>query len=125
MADSALVGLDVAAGEKALQALAGAGIQPVVALWAKTSDYEEPRLFIAAPEFETISKLEAHGLIDAAVQPVFAWAVPNFVVLRLRDRFVSALRATFGAAANVTGMRLGGQVFGDRYIEDAYVYRIQ
>ena len=95
-----------------------------MALWAKTSDYEEPRLFIAAPEFEHISKLEAHGLIDDAVQPVFTWAMPNFVVLRLNDKFISALRATFGTAANVTGMRLGGQVFGDRYVEDAYVYRV-
>ena len=125
MANASLVGPDVADGEKALEALAKAGIVPTVALWAKTSEYDLPRLFVAASEFENISNLEAHGRIADAVQPVFTWSAPNFVVLRFKDKFISALRATFGGTADVNGMRLGGQLFGDRYIEDAYVYNIR
>ena len=125
MANAVLVGPEVADGEKALTALAGAGIVPTVALWAKTSEYDLPRLFVASPEFEGISNLEAHGIIADAVQPVFTWSAPNFVVLRMKDKFISALRAAFGQAGSVYGMRLGGQLFGDRYIEDAYVYQIR
>lgn len=125
MADAVLVDLDVTAGDRALQALAEAGIAPTVALWAKTSDYDLPRLFIASPYFENMSKLEAYGRIADAVQPLFTWSAPNFIVLRLKDKFISALRATFGNAGSVYGMRLGGQIFGDTYIEDAYVYQIR
>jgi hypothetical protein len=42
----------------------------------------------------------------------------------MTDPFVRQLRRRFGKAKSVEGMRLGGQLFGDRYIEDAYVYRI-
>ncbi len=124
MADATLVGFDVAAGEKALSALAATGILPTVALWAKTSDYEVPRIFIASPAFDQLTKLEAHGRIADAIEPVFTWSAPNFVILRLKDKFITALRATFAEAADVSGMRLGGQTFGDRYVEDGYVYVI-
>jgi hypothetical protein len=31
----------------------------------------------------------------------------------------------FSKTADTYGMRLGGQKFGDQYIEDAFVYRIR
>jgi len=31
----------------------------------------------------------------------------------------------FGKAQDVTGMRHGGQKIGNRYIDNAYVYRVQ
>jgi hypothetical protein len=46
------------------------------------------------------------------------------LVLRMKDPFIRDLRKLFGTAKNVTGMRLGGQSFGDRFVEDGYVYRI-
>jgi hypothetical protein len=39
--------------------------------------------------------------------------------------FIQALRKVFGSAADTYGMRLGGQMFGDQYLEDAFVYRIR
>ncbi len=125
MADSTLVGFDVAAGDKVLKALDQAGIDLAVALWAKTSDYDEPRLFIASPAFDSDSKLEAHSRVANAVQPQFTWSAPNIVILRMRDRFVMSLRNIFGGTLSVNGMRLGGQSIGDRYVEDAYVYLIR
>ena len=38
---------------------------------------------------------------------------------------IQALRGVFASAADTYGMRLGGQVFGDKYLEDAFVYRIR
>ena len=125
MAESTLVGFDVAAGHKVLNALEQAGIRVVVALWAKTSDYDEPRFFIASPEFHSDSKLRAHGRVSSAVQPEFTWSAPNIVILRTSDPFVESLRNMFGHASSVDGMRLGGQLIGNRYVEDAYVYVIR
>jgi hypothetical protein len=39
--------------------------------------------------------------------------------------FIKALRETFAKAVDVYGMRLGGQTFGDQFLEDAFVYRIR
>jgi hypothetical protein len=42
----------------------------------------------------------------------------------MTDPFIRALRRLFGKTKSVEGMRLGGQMIGDRFVEDAYVYRI-
>jgi hypothetical protein len=125
MAFSTLVGFDVAAGQKVLDALDHAGIHVVVALWAKTSDYDEPRFFIASPDFESDSKLKAHARVSNAVQPKFDWPAPNIVILRMADPLVQSLRQMFRSASSVDGMRLGGQSIGNRYVEDAYVYLVR
>jgi hypothetical protein len=46
------------------------------------------------------------------------------MILPMSDPFIKGLRSIFGKAKSVEGMRLGGQLIGDRFIEDAYVYRI-
>jgi hypothetical protein len=38
---------------------------------------------------------------------------------------IQALRRVFATTKDTYGMRLGGQTFGDKFIEDAFVYRIQ
>ena len=49
---------------------------------------------------------------------------PAMFVMKTTDPFVRALRKVFGKAASVEGMRLGGQTWGDRVIDDAYAYKI-
>jgi hypothetical protein len=46
------------------------------------------------------------------------------MILPTSDPSIRELRRIFGKTKSVEGMRLGGQVFGDRFVEDAYVYRI-
>jgi hypothetical protein len=43
---------------------------------------------------------------------------PLVVILRSSDLFIKAIGKIFGKAKSVEGMRLGGQAFGDRFIED-------
>ncbi|HEY1339500.1 MAG TPA: hypothetical protein VGF59_18430 [Bryobacteraceae bacterium] len=43
----------------------------------------------------------------------------------MKHPFVRDLRRIFGQSANVEGMRLGGQPIGDRFVEDAVVYRVE
>ncbi len=47
------------------------------------------------------------------------------MILPMTDPLIKHLRRTFGKAKSSEGMRLGGQVIGDRFIEDAFVYRIR
>jgi hypothetical protein len=42
-----------------------------------------------------------------------------------RQPLVRELRKIFGKAAEVAGMRLGGQMIDGGWIDDAYVYRIR
>jgi hypothetical protein len=43
----------------------------------------------------------------------------------MKDPFIRELRRIFGKTKSVEGMRLGGQLFGDRFIEDGIAYRIR
>ena len=42
----------------------------------------------------------------------------------MNDPFIRGLRKLLGKAKNTEGMRLGLQTIGDRFVEDAYVFRI-
>jgi len=63
-----------------------------------------------------------HESLDAAEFP--PWKTPIIVIFPTRDPLVRDVRRRFAKAKSVEGMRLGGQMIGDRFIEDAYVYRI-
>jgi len=54
----------------------------------------------------------------------FVRALPRFSILRLDDPLIQDLRRRFGKPQGVRGMRLGGQIIGNRYIEEGYVYKI-
>jgi hypothetical protein len=43
----------------------------------------------------------------------------------MQSAMIRELRNLFAATKDTYGMRLGGQTFGDKYIEDAFVYRIR
>jgi hypothetical protein len=63
-----------------------------------------------------------HDSLDAA-----GWSLrvtPTVMILRMADPFIKELRRIFGKTKSVGGMRLGGQLICDRFVEDAYVYRI-
>jgi hypothetical protein len=53
------------------------------------------------------------------------WSAPLVFLRDMRDPFIVELRQQFASANDTYGMRLGGQKFGDQYIEDAFVYRIR
>ena len=49
---------------------------------------------------------------------------PVILILKMTDPFIRELRRIFGKSKSVEGMRLGGQLIGNRSIRDAWVYRI-
>jgi hypothetical protein len=94
-------------------------------MYAITADDGGWRLMIASPSIDQTSKLKAYKQVLEPLQGWSRYLLPQLVVFDMKDPMVRELRKTFAGAGDVTGMRLGGQLFGNRVIEDAYVYRIQ
>ena len=122
-----LVAFDVKLGEGVIAALERVGYKPNVALWAVLEEYGDARLVIASRKLDQKSLLKANGeVLDALRREQLDFhRLPTILVLRMTDKFIQALRSTFGKAKDVRGMRLGNQMIGDRYLEEGYVYRIE
>lgn len=127
MDKTALVSFDIDNGQRVVDAMENAGIAPAVALWAVLPEYEDWRLILASDGVNRYSSDGGYGAINAAIRKadISFYAAPTILLRDMSDPFIKALRSIFGEAANVYGMRLGGQKFGDQYIEDAFVYRIR
>jgi hypothetical protein len=123
----ALVNFDIENGEKVIEALDRDGKGPKVALWAKLPEYEDWRLVIASDRIVQTGSLYPYAQINTAMEKAgISISKRPKVFLRAMDRpFIKSLRSLFSKTADSYGMRLGGQTFGDQYIEDAFVYRIQ
>jgi len=126
MDKSALVSVDLETGSEILEILDRANVKIGVALWAVFPDYYDPRLVVSARRFDSLGTRKAYGLanesLDAAESP--PRKTPIIMILPMTDPFIRGLRRIFAKAKDVEGMRLGGQMIDDRFLEDAYVYRI-
>jgi len=121
-----MVSLDVDLGLEIVEKLDQAGLKVSVALWAFLSEYSDWRLILASRQFDSVGLRDAYGLLHDASDAagIIPERAPLMMILPMNDSFIRDLRRRFGKAKSVEGMRLGGQMFGDRFIEDAYVYRI-
>jgi hypothetical protein len=124
MDQATLVGPDTDIGHDALAALDAAGVKPVVVLFAVFPEYGDWRLVLSSPTLDQTHLLKAHEQVRAILRGDFVYRLPVIMILPIKDPFIRELRRIFGKARNVTGMRLGGQTIGNRFIDNAYVYRI-
>jgi len=125
MDKATLVGLDVEAGSRVVEALDKAGVSTKVAMWMTTPEYEDGRLVIASSSLDQTRPMRAYERVAEILQKEFFYSLPPILILKMRDPFIQSLRAIFGKTHSVEGMRLGGQTIGNRFVSDAYVYRIQ
>lgn len=121
-----MVSLDIDRGAKILDTLLGANVKVNVALWMYLSEYEDWRLVLSARQFDKLGVRAAYGLVHDSLDAAgfTPEKTPPIMILPMADPLVRELRRLFGKAKSVEGMRLGGQMIGDRFVEDAYVYRI-
>lgn len=122
----ALVSVDLERGAEIIGILEKAGLKINVALWFYSSEYEDWRLAVASRQLDAIPLPEArrmvvHALAAADFGPE---KTPPILILPMTDSTVRDLRRRYSKARNVEGSRPGGQMLGDRFIEDAYVYRV-
>jgi len=126
MAPAALVNLDIELGDKVVKALDEDGKALKVALWAKLPEFESWRLVIASDHLDQDSPRLGYSQVDAALKKVGIRfpGLPPLLLLPMKRPFIQALERSFASAKDTYGMRLGNQVFGDWFLEDAFVYRI-
>jgi len=130
-----MVTIDISQGAAILESLERAQVRVNVALWMFLSEFEDWRLVVSARQLDTADPREAYRLLhDALSRGALSGEslsragtmtnLPAIMVLPTSDPFIRALRRIFGKTRSVEGMRLGGQMIGDRFVQDAYVYRI-
>ncbi len=127
MDQTLLVSVDLDIAAEILRTLDAAGLKASVALWALLEEYTDWRLILAARRFDAAGPLEAHGIVNDALRTA-GFPIekkPSILILPMADPTVRALRRAFARTKNVAGMRIGGQQFGNRWVEDGYVYRVQ
>ena len=121
MDKAAMVSIDVSNGSEILEALDKAHVKVNVALWMFLSEFEDWRLVVSSRQFDTADPRDAYRLLHDALSgaEVASNKTPAILILPTNDPFVRELRRTFGKTKNVEGMRLGGQMIGDRFVRDA------
>jgi len=127
MGTPALVSFDIEDGEKVVDALDKAGLSPNVALWAKLPDYEDWRLVIASDHLDQSSSRSGYSEINDAIRlagiPIHR--KPTIFMRPMNNPMIKALRSTYASMGDNYARRLGGQTFGDKFLEDAVVSRIR
>jgi hypothetical protein len=126
MAQTLLVSVDIPIGWQVLDILDRAKVKVSVALWAHLSEYADWRLILAGRQFDTLGIRKGYGLLLSTLQAggIPIEKEPSVMIRSMTSPLIKDLRRAFAKARTVEGMRLGGQVFGDSFLEDAYVYRI-
>ncbi len=127
MGTATLVNFDIENGDKAVKALDDDNKAPKVALWAKLPDYENWRLILASDRLDQTSQFTGYTQINEALEKagIPINRQPPILLRPMDNPMIQGLRSVFAAAKDTYGMRLGGQAFGDKYIEEAFVYRIR
>jgi len=126
VAKTVLVSPDIEKGAKILRILDDAGLKVSVALWAFLAEYEDWRFILSSRKFDAADPTGAYGLLHDTLDAagLSLQETPIVGIFHTTDPFIRSLRKTFGKTKSVDGMRLGGQTFGNRFVEDAYAYRI-
>jgi hypothetical protein len=126
MDKTALVDIDVSLGDDVVKALDAAGIETNAALWAWLSEYEDWRFVLASRTLDRGGLRRGYEMVNRATDAagIAIDRAPSILILKMTDPFIRELRRLFGRSANVNGIRLGGQLIGNRFVQEAYVYRI-
>lgn len=126
MVKDTLVTPDLDVGNKALELLDAAKFPIPVALWLLRGEEERWRLVFASPLYDKLGPGEATLKMVHTLWPSrHDWVSYPIQLESTRLPMIRELRRTFGKSAKVAGMRLRGQMIGDTWVDDAYVYRIR
>lgn len=126
MGKTALVEVDLEKSARIVSALEKAGVHVAVAMWVRFPEYEDWRFVLASKNLDRSGLGDAYLRVNRilAIAGMTVWEIPTIFIMKTTDPFVRALRKVFGNVGNIIGMHLGGQTWGDRFVEDAYAYKI-
>lgn len=126
MGKATLVEVDLNITERIVSALESHGVLVTAAVWVNFPEYESWRLVIAAKKLDKLDPSDAYLTVNRITKDagITVWESPTIHLMKTTDPFIRGVRKTYGKAPKVVGMRLGGRTLGDRFIEDAYAYKI-
>jgi len=126
MGQTLLVDIDIALGSEMLKAMDDAGLKISVAMWLNSSEYDDWRFLVSSRILDVENPLGAHRLVETALRAggIAFGRRPPVMIREMNSPFIREIRKTFRKKSDVNGMRLGNQYIGDRFVHDAYVYRI-
>ena len=124
MAQNAVVDVDLELGHKLVEDFEHEGIHIAVAFWAKLEEYGEWRFFIASPELDAMGLFQAYGKVASLGHAKQVFNRPTITILDMTDPIVKGLQKTIDTNKHVRGLRVGGQAFGARAIEDGILERV-
>jgi hypothetical protein len=119
--------MDIQRGADVVAALDQSKVKVSVALFAVLPDYGDWRMVLAARAFDELGIRDAYGLLHESLSAVEIGPekTPIILIFSMKDPFIRDLRRKFSKTKSVEGMRLGGQSFGSRFVEDGYAHRIR
>ncbi|NQS96991.1 MAG: hypothetical protein HQ591_00905 [candidate division Zixibacteria bacterium] len=127
MVKTLLVEQDISDGESLIKAIEETGFQIKAALWYYFPESETWRLIIASPEYDRKGSKEVYSIIHSIlleVQPPIGLDITDISVVSPNKDIIKVLTDIFGGGKDVWRMRLGHQVIGNIYIDDAILYRV-
>jgi hypothetical protein len=126
MVKETLVGIDVEWGSQILGLLDAAKFPVPVALWIRRGEEERWRLLLASPLYDRLGPLEAHRMLVLTLwSSDLDWVSSPLQLQSTRTPLVRELRRIAKRFPREIGRRLGGQMIGGVWVDEAYVYRIQ
>lgn len=129
MDKASLVEVDLKKSERIVSALENHGMRVAAALWVHFPEYDDWRFVLAAKDLDPLNIGDAYLKVNRMLTNagLSVWETPTIFIMKTTDPFVRDLRKSlkgFKKFTDITGMHLGGQTWGDRYIDDAYAYKI-
>jgi hypothetical protein len=126
MGKTTLVEVDLKIAERIVSALESHGVPVAAALWVNFQEYENWRLVIAAKKLDKLDPSDAYLTVNRITKDagITVWESPTIHLMKTTDPFIRAIRKVYGKAPEVVGMRLGGRMWADRYIEDGFAYKV-
>jgi hypothetical protein len=125
MVTAALADVPIEDGRRLISELDRAQVPIPAAFWLYSSEWDEWRLALASPVVDRYGAREMYRRVQRIMQalPGLRIRLDQLWAVGLKNNFVKALRAHVRADADLSGMRLTGNVFDGLIFEDMYVYR--
>ena len=120
----ALVDVDLDFGHRLVADLEREGIHIAVAFWAKLEEYGQWRFFLASPDLDKMGLFQAYGRVAGAGHAERVFNQRIVTILDMDDPIVKGLKKTVVPDEYARGLRLGGQTFGARAIEDGILEHV-
>ncbi len=126
MVGTTLVKEWIDAGKRLTEALDQANFEVVASLWLYDAESDEWELMIASPRVEEEGPLEAYRTVQKALLNLKFedFRLADVHLVRPNDDLVKSLRLVARTGEGINGKRLTRTRAGDRFIEDAYIYRL-